>query len=165
MSLARSEAERFRYGISPHHMANLRGLIYGLTSEWLSSRWMQGTTAVASALLFVLTARWGRNSQPRSIPMLIAITATALVSYHLLIHDLSVLLIPVIVLLDDFLPAEASCDGSDRPVFRAAALMFVAPICESYIPQHFYLVCLPLLGLLGVLLWNFYSRSSPVVRT
>jgi hypothetical protein len=30
-------------------------------------------------------------------------------------------------------------------VARASALMFVAPVCFSYIPDHFYLVALPLL--------------------
>ena len=74
-----------------------------------------------------------------------AITASSVVSYYLLIHDLSVLLIPIVVTLNRFIGAETTGDRMGRLIARAAALLFVAPVCFSYIPDHFYLVAAPLL--------------------
>jgi hypothetical protein len=83
---------------------------------------------------------------------MLAITASAVVSYYLFIHDLSVLLIPVVVTLDRFIEAEATGDELGRLKTRASALLFVSPICMSYIPDYFYVVSLPLLAFLGFLM-------------
>lgn len=156
MSMARSAVDRFRYGITPNAMANLRGFIYGVTSAWISSRSMQAITAVVSALVFFYAAALGRKKL-ENMPILIAVITATLVSYHLLVHDLSLLLIPVVVLLNEFVVAELTGDAHGRVFFRVAALMFFSPILMSYVPQNFYLVCLPLLGLLFVLLYEpFY---------
>jgi hypothetical protein len=42
--------------------------------------------------------------------LIIAITVSILVSYHFLIHDLAVLLIPIALTLDRFIEAEATGD-------------------------------------------------------
>jgi len=63
---------------------------------------------------------------------LIAVTACALVSYYLLIHDLSIMLIPVAVSLDRNIAAEATGHHPGRLMARAAALMFVAPVWRIF---------------------------------
>jgi len=149
MSVAlNSPLDQFRYGISPVAMPNLRGLIFGLADTRLSGFWVQAVTIVLSAMVWLWVARMVPGKQHGADALLLAIPASAAVSYHLLIHDLSVLLIPIAVTLNRFLEAEATGDRGGRLIARASALMFVAPVCMSFIPSHFYVVSLPLLAFL-----------------
>jgi hypothetical protein len=143
-----SGAEQFRYGISPAAMPNLRGLIFGLAHTRLSPFWLQALTIILSAATLLAVAVITRRKQWAVDAFLVAITASALVSYHLLIHDLSVMLIPIALTLNRFINAESTEDSAGRLIAGISALMFVAPICISYIPGHFYLVSLPLAGFL-----------------
>jgi hypothetical protein len=154
-----SSAEQFKYGISPASMPNLRGMIFGLTSSHLSPFSVQVITIVVSLLALLLTAGLTSAKRSNSELFLIAITASALASYHLLIHDLSVVFLPIVMTLSHNLPAEASGDKNGRRLARSAALMFVAPICFSYMPNHFYVVALPALVFLFVLV-NAASRDE-----
>jgi len=154
-----SAADQFRYGISPTAMPNLRGLVAGLAGGHLSLFWIQAITIALSFLVLLLTAAFTSAKRSNSDLLLIAITASALVSYHLLIHDLSVLFLPVTITLNRCLPAEATADKKARRLVCAAALMFVAPICFSYVPSHFYVVALPALVFLFVLV-NAASREE-----
>lgn len=143
-----SRVDQFRYGISPAAMPNLRGLIFGLADTRLSGFWVQAVTIVLSGMVLLWVARVVPERLLGADALLLAITASAVVSYHLLIHDLSVLLIPIAVTLNRFVEAEATGDRCGRLIARASALMFVAPICMSYSAGHFYLVSLPLLAFL-----------------
>jgi hypothetical protein len=83
-----SEADALRYSISPKTMLNLRGLLSAIFEGRLPHWWLQGLIVVSSlAVLFVAARR--RPSLP------LAITAAALVSYHLNAQDASVLMIPL----------------------------------------------------------------------
>ncbi len=146
-----SRLDQFRYGISPIAMPNLRGLIFGLANTRFSPLWLQAATIAASVFLFLWVAVSGPKKQRGVDALLVAITTSAVVSYHFLFHDMSILLIPVAVTLNQFIAAEAKEDRDGRLLARVSALMFVAPICESFIPFHFYLVSLPLLALLFLL--------------
>ena len=143
-----SRAEQFRYGISPAAMPNLRGLIFGLANTRFSAFWLQAVTIILSGATLLGVALLARRKQWGVDAFLVAITASAMVSYHLLIHDLSVMLIPIALTLNRFIDAESTEDSAGRLIARMSALMFIAPICISYIPGHFYLVSLPLAGLL-----------------
>src|SRR5437867_10606459 len=67
-------ADRFRYGISPVSMANLRGLIFGLTSSHVSASWVQMLTFALSAIV-ALWVRLGRRDDLRAADaLLVAIT-------------------------------------------------------------------------------------------
>src|SRR5712691_9788812 len=132
-------------------MPNLRGLISGLADTHLSAFWIQAITVVLSAIVLLLVAALAPRKQKGTDALLLAITTSAVVSYHLYMHDLSILLIPIAVTLNRFIVAEASGDWAGRFVTRASALMFVAPVCISYIPYHFYLVSLPLLLFLAAI--------------
>jgi Glycosyltransferase family 87 len=148
ISMNVSGTHRFRYGIYPSRMPNLRGLISGLAATSLSAFWIQAATFALSGLvlLWVATRAAGKQRGAGALPL--AITASTVVSYHLYIHDMSVLLVPVAMTLDEFIGAEATGDREGRLTARASALMFAAPACMSFIPFHFYLVSLPLLAFL-----------------
>jgi len=73
-----------------------------------------------------------------------------LASYHMLMHDLSVLLIPATLLLNRSVIAEARRGSDGRLLSGAAGLVFIAPMLMAFVPQHFYLTSLPTLAFLLV---------------
>jgi hypothetical protein len=120
----------------------LRGLLFGLLDRTIPLFWTQALTIVVSLAVLVWVAMVPVRRVTESF--LLAITTSVLVSYHLLIHDMSVLLIPIALTLSRFIEAEATGDRDGRILARAAALMFVAPLCESFIPDYFCVVAIPL---------------------
>ena len=139
-------------------MANLRGLIYGLASLRAPQRWLQVTTLLLSSLVVISVRARGRQQRGGGA-LVLAITAGVLVSYYLFIHDLSILLIPIVLTLDRFI----SRNGTGEPFGRAAAaisaLLFVAPICIFVIPAHFYLVSVLICAFLFVLMKRLPEQS------
>ena len=139
-------------------MANLRGLIYGLASLRAPQRWLQVTTLLLSSIVVISVRARGRQ-QPGGDALVLAITAGVVVSYYLFIHDLSILLIPIVLTLDRFI----SRNGTGEPFGRAAAaisaLLFVAPMCIFVIPAHFYLVSVLICAFLFVLMKRLPEQS------
>ena len=138
-------------------MANLRGLFFGLLGDRLPAFWIQVLTIVTSVLVLLWVAFAIRGKQRGAGAFVLAITASLIVSYYLFIHDLSVLLIPIVVTLDRFILA-----GAERPAItldRAAgwmsATLLIAPLCIFLIPDHFYLVALPLCAFMVILIRGF----------
>jgi len=138
-------------------MANLRGLFFGLLGDRLPAFWIQVLTIVTSVLVLLWVAFAIRGKQRGAGAFVLAITASLIVSYYLFVHDLSVLLIPIVVTLDRFILA-----GAERPAItldRAAgwmsATLLVAPLCIFLIPDHFYLVALPLCAFMVILIRGF----------
>jgi hypothetical protein len=150
---------QFRFPIPRGQMANLSGLIFGLANAHLSEFWMKAGTVAASALVLLLVAAIAHGKQRRADALLIAITASTVVSYYLLLHDLSVLLIPVALTLNRCIGAEATGDMSGRFAARTSALMFIVPASMAFIPSRFYLVSLPLLAFLCAI-----SVASPTYQ-
>jgi len=147
MSIALNSAvDQYKYAIVPSSMPNLRGLIFGLGHNQLSPSWLQAITIASSALVLLLVAMLAPTRRPTLDSLLIAVTTSTVVSYHLLIHDLSILLLPLAVTLNRFINANARRDG--RLILLASVLMFVAPAGISFMPRHFYLASLPLLAFL-----------------
>jgi len=147
-----ARADQLRYPIAMNVMPNLHGLIFGLAGARLSAFWIAAATVVLSGVIGLLVAARSPKNESGADSLMLAITASTVVSYYLFIHDLSVLLIPVVVTLDRFIEAEATGDELGRLKTRASALLFVSPICMSYIPDYFYVVSLPLLAFLGFLM-------------
>ena len=139
-------------------MANLRGLIYGLASLRVPQRWLQVTTLLLSSIVVISVRPRGRQ-QRGGDALVLAITAGVVVSYYLFIHDLSILLIPIVLTLDRFI----SRNGTGEPFGRAAAaisaLLFVAPMCIFVIPAHFYLVSVLICAFLFVLMKRLPEQS------
>jgi Glycosyltransferase family 87 len=152
-----SAADQFRFGLSPAAMPNLRGLLFGLSGGHLSNLWLQILTIVCSCVVLAWAARTIGAKQGTDL-LLVAITVSGLVSYHLLIHDMSVLLLPVLVTMDRFIRAEASGTKNERFKVRAAALLFTAPLLMSWTPNYFFLAAIPMLIFLFAL-----SRQTGVI--
>ena len=163
MSVALNSAvDQFRYAIVPSSMPNLRGLIFGLGHSHISPSWLQAITIVSSAFALLLVAMLTPRTQPALDSLLVAITTSTVVSYHLLIHDLSILLLPLAVTLNRFINAKASGRRDGNWILLASVLMFVAPACISFMPHHFYLASLPLFAFLSAI--SAASRRGASVR-
>ena len=144
-------------------MANLRGLLAGLLGARLPAFWIQTLTIVASILVLLWAARAVPGKQKAADAFVIAITAGLIVSYYLFIHDLSVLLIPIVITLDRFIFPNPNFTGSnvsagtppptlDRAAAWMSAALLVAPMCIFLIPDQFYLVALPLCAFMVILI-------------
>ena len=135
------------YPLNLQLMANIHGLVDGLFAGRVPSAWLFAITFLLSCSVFIFAAIHG-SGLPGAEPLYLAITTSVLVSYYLLIHDLSVLLLPILVFFARFIGAEASGKRRGRMIVRTSLLAFVAPVCMAYTSSFFYLVCLPVLGLL-----------------
>jgi hypothetical protein len=132
-------------------MANLRGLIYGLASLRAPRLWLQATTLLLSSLVVISVRARGRQ-QRGGDALILAITAGVVVSYYLFIHDLSILLIPIVLTLDRFISRNGTGEPCGRAAAAISALLFVAPMCIFVIPAHFYLVSVLICTFLFVLM-------------
>ncbi len=122
------------------HMANLHGAVSGMLGR--SSLVLPVTIAAsAAAMIFAVRLR-----PPGEDALLIAIPVSALVSYYLFIHDMCILLIPMVLMLDRLMGAEKGRYRLEGAKMSAAALLFAAPACMSFTPDQFWLVSLPLLA-------------------
>jgi hypothetical protein len=150
-------ANQIKFPLRTTLMANLRGLIAGLAAGELSSAaTLILTISLSAAVLLALAIRL--RKQGPADAMLLAITASVVVSYYLFIHDLSVLLIPIIVILDRYIGLSAASGASEGFTTILAATLFVAPICLFLIPAYFYIVALPICALL--LMQSVTSREK-----
>ncbi len=135
-----SSAEQFRYGIFPGHMANVRGLIYGIAAGHWPNEYLQVVTLALSAIVFGLVVLSLRKEVRPPATALPAIIVAVLVSYHVLTHDLSVLLIPLALTLER---ATSNDLGARKLLMWSAVALYLAPLCLLLAPRHFYLVALP----------------------
>jgi hypothetical protein len=131
-----NQSNQVLYGINPALMMNLRGLSFGIgLPAWC--------LALLSAIVILIAFRIGPSLE-------IAIVAASLVSYHMLIHDMSLLLIPALLSLN-------------RNRWQGW-LLLLAPLFAVYIPL-FYMGSLALIFFLctnirSAAFWLGRTRSS-----
>jgi len=121
--------QRFRYGINPLFMPNIRGLAFGAGGHGL----------LVTAVLSVLVLAWAILAKP-SFPTFV-LTAM-LVSYHGLMHDAAILLIPLIVLGDTAVRASETWK-----VWLIIAILFYPTLTVIYAFPNF-LLAIPVIALL-----------------
>ena len=85
-----------------------------------------------------------------------------LVSYYLFIHDLSVMLIPIALVLNCWLDPSTPDNVLSRFTAWAAAVLLVAPMCIFLMPGHFYLLTLLLGAFMVMLMLDAHRESAPV---
>ena len=149
------------YPVNWRMMANVHGLTAGITTGSISNSWLSGLTIFLSAVVLIWTAIRGLHVYSTSCLLLLAMPCSLLVAHHTYMHDLSVLVLPTIVVLNGFLPAEASGTRRERLISRAAALTFVAPVVESFAPGYFFLVAIPVVLLLAATASAASIRQCP----
>lgn len=133
------------FGILPHQMPNLYGLLFTST---LGAAWSHLLILILSAAVFLWTAL-----QRPSLPL--ALLTAILVSYHLFFYDLTLLLLPLPLLFDHLLrtsdPAPTSPQPRDyRFLITQISLgtLLIAPFIRYLIANDAtFLLALPILGL------------------
>lgn len=150
MSVGLSTAEqRLRFGVVPTSMANLRGLIDGLLNWGGFNAGTQIAIALISVAVLAISVRAMSRMGTYSDAYLLGIVAASLLSYHFLIHDMSILVLPIAVVLDRFILSESSAGSVPTMALWSAALSFVAPLWMAVSARTFFVVALPVLLFLG----------------
>ena len=136
---------RVLYLMPVSRMPNLRGLMTAIPH--LSSGIAAALVAVLSVILFGLAA-WSGRRVSTGWQLAIAVATSAVIGYHVLTHDLSMLMIPVAMLLSQ--PAA-------RGLWSITFLWLATPLCFfAYDPW----VALAVVGLFLVLVWRCWRTSA-----
>jgi Glycosyltransferase family 87 len=111
------------YTIDPAHMPNLRGMFENLSSIGIPREIIFLTTAGTSICTLYWSVLQWKSSDTTNHTMFDlsfshVIVATLLVSYHLYVHDLTLLAIPLVTLLN-----HGASAGRDAPMVRNAILV------------------------------------------
>jgi hypothetical protein len=123
------------------HMANLHGAMWAIAG----GSWQVLPLTIATSAATFIFAAIRRPAGPASL--LVAVPASALVSYYMFIHDMCILLVPIALTLDRVAGAGQTSYRHARVQAATAALLFVAPACISLLPANlFWMVSLPLLA-------------------
>jgi hypothetical protein len=141
-------------GIHPEGMPNLRGLSYAFSGGSVS------ITNVVTIISSFLVLVWAARRRP-SLPG--ALLAALLVSFHQMISDASLLVLPVGLVL-----AGAMAPGRTREEKIAAAFASVAAVMPTFLlfaGTRFYLLALPVLGLFVFWDWPAASPKNGVIST
>jgi hypothetical protein len=147
-----SQASHLKYGISPADMPNLRGLVYVLSNGHMSSSAQQSIILLMSLVVLVLAAVIARpRTAVEALPLAIAVSAV--VSYHLLAHDWSVLLIPILAVVSRIY-REVHLPRAISSQEAILLILFLAPLLLAFGRNFFYLGSLPLMAFLAILVPN-----------
>jgi hypothetical protein len=118
-------ATQSKYEVFSAKMPNLNGLFFAVSG---GAHWGTALVVIASAAVFVWTMRQ-RPSLPR------ALVASLLISYHLHMHDLSLLLLPICLIANEAMERYTARAGmsrragwKDSVVLAVALLWMVAPL-------------------------------------
>jgi Glycosyltransferase family 87 len=132
-----SDAEKMKYATFPDRMPNLRGLIYAIAQHFSVTQIQEAVlVAICSALVIVLAARMKPSFS-------LAVTVATLLSYHGLIHDASLLIIPIGMVLAWSVPR------GNIGVTAVALTVFIVPAIVFPLSGRFYFVMtIPILALM-----------------
>src|ERR1700722_18549407 len=129
LGLSRSGAQA---GIYPRDMPNLRGLVAG--SLHLAGLPATLLIIVLSIALLALAAYWWRGQPERAQPghqfvlgFSLCLTVAIIISYHLLVHDLSLLILPIL-LLAELLFAGEIVVRARRILLASLVILFLTPV-------------------------------------
>jgi len=124
LGLSRSGAQA---GIYPRDMPNLRGLVAG--SLHLAGLPATLLIVALSIALLALAAYWWRGQPEHQfvLGLSLCLTVAIIISYHLLVHDLSLLILPIL-LLAELLFAGEIVVRARRILLASLVILFLTPV-------------------------------------
>ncbi len=151
-------------GITPQAMANFRGLVYFFFHRDQSPWAIAAVVIVSAAALFETLIYWKHAQQAAArnttasgsnefdLAFASTVLFALLVSYHLNPHDLSLLLLPIVLLLRDAMGTTNPHTTARRWLILAlSAVLFLPPLHLLALQAHVYaLVSMPLIALFAV---------------
>lgn len=123
--------------IKPSIMPNLRGLVsqFGGDYEWVSPVvGLLSLLVLLASLIAVLKEKSGNQSL--DLVYALALITTLLVSYHLNPHDLSLLLLPVLLLMERVVRQPRQLSTTERVLLCVALLALYQPITYVLLVRH-----------------------------
>jgi hypothetical protein len=157
MSLDSGQAGSLGYAVVPQDMATLRGLVSAVGTSHFSARTMQVSAVIFSVLLLPAVAVFVPKKTASEKLLLVFVLAAALAGYHVLTHDMSIVILPILLILGD--PSRAA---SSPWLKYSAAALFSAPLSSFFQPHHLYLVSLVLIEFLAMVIWLVRDRGSRI---
>jgi hypothetical protein len=150
-----TSGDQLRVGIFPRGMPNLRGMLFSLGGAHLPNVWLQAEIAGVSLLVLWWTARKRKEFTSPGSAFALAIVCALLVSYHLQVHDLTLLILPIALWLD--CASQKSMAGEWVITAALPGLFLVQPF-YLFLTTHglLWLLSLPMLALL--FLWPESDR-------
>ncbi len=137
-----AQGQQVKFGMFPRDMPNLYGLFYAAAG---GGRMAEVTTVVAG----VAVLAWAVSRKP-SLPL--ALVAALLLSYHLILHDFTLLLLPICLTLDLAMRRTLAgltvreWPGRARLAAAVSVLLLLSPAYVAAMRYHaVYLLALPVL--------------------
>ncbi len=155
------ESAMARGAIVPSDMPNLRGVLYLLLR---GGPHVDVIAVTLSVCIFLFTAWQGRKIAGGSMfpwQFALAVVTTVIVSYHSLAYDLSILLLPIVLLVHELRKESLPREWSGIVIMVAVAVLFFSPL------QLLLLLRSNRLALVGwaVLLWMVGIAGQISART
>ena len=146
-------------------MPNLRGLIYGVLGSILPDVYVRRLTISLSTVLFLYVVFRCRKAPSPSDAFKIAVLTSVVLSYYLLIHDLTIAVLPLALILNHSLQLPARPSLRDRCETWVALLAFLMPAYMLFGIEHLYLLSVPFIVLLLLVTGRPLRESQPVQWT
>jgi hypothetical protein len=134
-----SDSERLKYGTFPDHMPNMRGLIYALGRHFSAS---QGHVAVVTVLCSAAVIAVAARMKPS---FSLAVTVASLLSYHCLMHDATLLIIPIGMALAWSVPR-----GNLAATSAALTVLVLPAVLFRFLESLYFWMAIPILALLWI---------------
>lgn len=154
----------------PELMVNLRGLLYVI----LDLGGMAGATnlfdVLLSAAIYGVTLRLWRvtaieSDERFNLRFALAVTCTVLVSFHLYSYDATLLILPLILMLDHVLNGRMLCPGVQPALFFMLILLFL-PLFPNWLLSVAVLAwwTLPIPAVFGVIAAELFRHGNFVAK-
>ncbi len=119
--------------IYPSSMPNLRGVVYSLAAGKMPESYLLLLIIIISVGLLLWTATrrsWDRteDSTAFNLSFALSLTVALLVSYHLQVHDLSLLSLRIIIVLNDAISEDTSPKRLRVALMGASCAFLVSPV-------------------------------------
>jgi hypothetical protein len=128
-----SKAAQRMWSIYPSAMPNLRGAMFVLFSDRISEGTMKASVLGLSLLLVLWAStrwKWPAAGTPKGLAVLFSLQLSVMLisSYHLLVHDLSILGLPILLMLNELMGPRAFSAGVRITLIATAALFYLTPL-------------------------------------
>lgn len=143
-----SQLEALRYA-PVAAMVSLRALVWGVLSPWLSNVWIQIVIVVLSLAIMLWIGIAANSETDSSDLLLVAVTTSAIVGYHVFIHDFAILLLPIAVWLSRSIEAAGTDHSPWKHILWGSTLIFSAPMLILFPFIHLYWITIPLTAFLA----------------
>lgn len=155
MSAGLDQVHAVLYGIPVEVMANIRGLLNAVLGPRLAPQALHYIVLFVSVAVLLTVAYAGRNLAFER-QFLVAIPTACLVSYHMLAHDLSIMLLPLLLWLAEYAESDSR--------LAVVSTAFVAPAIGGIYGPWTFLAGLPLAALLIMVLREYNAVPSLMPR-